>query len=304
MDTIKVFDRQTNKLTFEKTYGEFFLKLAYGDRWFSKIFYLVFLPITTSFPFLSTLYGWLQKTKQSRKKIVPFIKNYDVDASEFAQPVHTFTSFNDFFIRKLKPKARPIDLRENVVIMPADARYLVMRNVKQQETFSIKGGTFNLSSFLNSKPLAKKFEQGDMVIARLCPLDYHRFHFPFDCAIQEPASLINGSLYSVSPWALKKRSTILSENKRILTLLSSPVFGLVACVEIGATCVGTIHQTCSKEKGIKKGEEKGFFSFGGSCLVMLFEPGRITFDKDLVQHSKQHIEIVGKWGSSLAIAQS
>lgn len=299
MDPITVFDRKTGQFVQEKTYGEFFLKLAYGNGWFSTLFYKIFLPCAASFPLLSVLYGMLQKTRRSRKKIAPFIRNYSIDISEFEKPVKAFTSFNDFFIRTLKPNARPAERSPYTAIMPADARYLVMHAVKQEARFSIKGGSFNLHSFLNSKKLAYEFEGGNMVIARLCPLDYHRFHFPFDCDIEQKPTLINGSLYSVSPWALKKRSTILSENKRVLTLLNSNVFGKVAFVEIGATCVGTIHQTFTKSKGIKKGEEKGFFSFGGSCIVMIFKPGHILFDHDLITHSKQNIEVVSKWGTSL-----
>lgn len=298
MDSTKIFDRQAQKLTFEKTYGEFFLKLAYGHHWFSKIFYSIFLPIITSFSFLSSFYGWLQKCSWSRRKIKPFIKKYEIDASEFEKPIDTFTSFNDFFIRKLKAGARPVVEDPNVMIAPADARYLVLPKVHNHHRFSIKKATFNLGSFLTNQAISTHFEGGSMVIARLCPLDYHRFHFPFDATIKQEPTLINGSLYSVSPWALKKRFSILAENKRVITLLDSPTFGLVAFVEIGATCVGTIWQTYTQNE-VKKGDEKGYFSFGGSSIVMLFEPGRITFDEDLLSYSKQGIETVCKWGTRL-----
>ena len=83
-------------------------------------------------------------------------------------------------------------------------------------------------------------------------------------------------------------------------MLDSDTFGSVAFVEIGATCVGTIHQTF-QGTNMKKGDEKGYFSFGGSCIVMLFEKGRITFDNDLITYSKKEIEVVSKWGTQLGM---
>ncbi len=194
MDPTKIFNRETKDLEIEKTYGEFFLKLSYGNQWFAKLFHSCLLPLATSFSFLSEGYGFLQKSKRSRGKIKPFIKKYDIDANEFEKRLEDFSSFNDFFIRKLKEGSRTIDSHPDHAIMPADARYLVAPSITNDKQFSIKNGTFNLTSFLDSDQLASSFEGGSMAIARLCPLDYHRFHFPFDCRIASPPKLINGSL--------------------------------------------------------------------------------------------------------------
>ena len=126
-------------------------------------------------------------------------------------------------------------------------------------------------------------------MARLCPTDYHRFHFPFSCHASS-VKVINGFLYSVNPLALSKNIEIFTENTRVISTLTSEIFGEVIFIEVGATNVGSIHQTY-REGTVQKGEEKGYFSFGGSSLILLFEEGRIVFDQDLIEAGKTGVEI-------------
>ena len=136
-----------------------------------------------------------------------------------------------------------------------------------------------------------------MVIARLSPTDYHRFHFPVDGTPSAPHP-VQGPLFSVNSIALAKRLSALWENKRVMTEIATEC-GTILMVEIGATCVGSIHQTFSPHAKVKKGDEKGYFSFGGSCLVLLFEKNRIRFDADLVMNSSKQLETKGLFGTSL-----
>jgi phosphatidylserine decarboxylase len=140
-----------------------------------------------------------------------------------------------------------------------------------------------------------------MVISRLCPVDYHRFHFPVG-GQPGPTRRINGWLYSVSPYALRRQLAYLWENKRVVTLVESPVFGRVAMVEIGATMVGSILQTFVDGRAVAKGEEKGLFKFGGSCVVTLFRAGRIRIDADLLEHSANQIEVYARMGERMGVA--
>jgi len=140
-----------------------------------------------------------------------------------------------------------------------------------------------------------------MVISRLCPVDYHRFHFPFAGIPSEPR-LIKGPLFSVSPIALRRNIHYLVQNKRMLTELESSVFGSVACFEVGATNVGTIVHTFVSGRPVAKGEEKGLFKFGGSCVITLFQPGRIRFDQDLVEQSRACLETYARMGDRLGVA--
>ena len=293
---IQYIDRKTNTLCEEKIYGEKPLLLLYGDSFFSKIFSYTLLPLLAYLPFFSNFYGFLQKRPASRAKIEPFIQTYAIDRAEFL--TEDFRSFNDFFIRKLKPSCRPIHSDPNIASMPADGRYLVYPRF---DRFLAKGQEFTLASFLNDPVYARRFETGSMLIARLCPVDYHRFHFPCDGVPCKPR-LINGPLYSVSPIALRKRISILSENKRVVTEIDTPRFGTILYVEIGATAVGTIQQTFSPDQPVKKGDEKGYFEFGGSCLVLLFEENRIAFDADLVENTNKGLETLCRFGESLGRA--
>lgn len=294
MEKVTYIDRLTQAIEEENIYGKKALCLLYGTGWFSKVFFFLFHPFIVKFSFLSKLYGFLQKRKQSVKKIAPFVRTFQIDTKEFAS--QEFHSFNDFFTRRLQPGSRPIHEDPNTIILPADGRYSVFPKLNVVDHFFVKGNTFDLSQFLQDKELVKTYENGAMVIARLCPVDYHRFHFPIDCIPSEPV-LINGYLYSVSFPALKKNIRYLSENKRYITTLKTKEFGKILFVEIGATNVGSVHQTFAYNTPCVKGQEKGYFSFGGSCIVLLFEPDRVVFDKDLVF---QPMEVKGLMGQSLA----
>jgi len=296
---ITYVDRETKEEKVEKVYGNGYLIFLYQSNPLSWLLRALFCKP----PFFSKLYGSLQKKPSSKKKIAPFIENYQVDTSEFLDPPDSFPTFNDFFIRKLKPSARPIHNGNDEAVLPADGRYLVFDNIEREEGFLVKGKKFNLETLLRNPKLAHKYAQGSMVMARLAPVDYHRFHFPCHCTPSETTP-INGPLYSVNPIALRKNIQILAENKRVITHLKTEHFGTVLFIEIGATFVGSIHQTYAPDTPQAKGAEKGYFSFGGSCLILLFEPFRIQFTPDLLAASHKKLETLGQMGQSLGRALS
>jgi len=295
---IIVVDRKTKQAFEENVYGRAFIEAFYGKS--SKL-YAFFLPLFAGYRFFSRLYGLIQKSPFSKKKVKPFIKKFGVDEKEFLLPVDSFKSFNDFFIRKLKKEARPIEVGDKVAILPADGRYLVYPNIEMADGFLVKGKKFSLEELFLDKDLAKKYQNGTMVIARLCPTDYHRFHFPCDC-IPSASIEIHGKLDSVNPLALQRRIEIFSHNKRAYTLLDTTHFGQVAFFEIGAMCVGAIHNTYKAGSVCKKGDEKGYFSFGGSSLLIFFEPNKIVLDEDLLAASQEKREVLGLMGQSLGRA--
>lgn len=249
-------------------------------------------------PLFSALFGALQKTSLSKKKIIHFIEKYEIDTSEFADPVESFRCFNDFFTRKLKVSSRPINPEEKVAICPADGRYFAFQNLGEADGIFVKGQKFLLSKLLQSDALAQEYGDASLVMVRLAPVDYHRFHFPCAC-IPEKARLINGPLYSVNPIALRQSISILHENKRYITPLSSEQFGTVICIEVGATNVGTVIQTFNPGKEYVKGEEKGYFSFGGSCILLLFSKGSLKVDQDLIDNTQDSIETICQMGQSI-----
>jgi phosphatidylserine decarboxylase len=291
-------DRKTKREEKEKVYGQFFIEMFYGKGVLARFFSRTLLPIFSKNPVFSRLYGAFQKSAFSRFKIQPFIKAFHVDASEFLEPVSSFASFNEFFIRRLKPDLRPMAEGDDVAVLPADARYLVFPDIQKADGFWVKGKKFSLRELVQEDSLAARYERGAMVIARLCPVDYHRFHFPCQC-VPGASKLINGPLFSVNPMALKRNIEILSENKRMVTELETSNFGKVLYIDVGATYVGSIIQTYTPGKSYAKGEEKGYFSFGGSCLILLFEPSKIVFDQDLIDASLRKMEVRGFLGQSL-----
>ncbi len=301
MDPITYINRQTGQIEQEKVFGAKALGFLYGNSYLSRFFGPALLQMLAKTPLISASYGWMQQQSWTKQNIRPFIQAFQVDPSEFLENIDHFQSFNDFFIRKLKPKARPIAPGSTTAIMPADGRYLFYPNIEEADGFVVKGEKFNLATLLENERLASHYQHGTMVIARLCPSDYHRFHFPVDC-IPGESKLINGWLFSVNPVAIKRDVNIFTQNKRTLCELDTRMFGKVLFMEIGATNVGSIHQTYTPYQFYPKGSEKGYFSFGASSLILLFEPGAIILDSDLIQHP--HVEMRCLMGQSLGTTKN
>ncbi len=231
----------------------------------------------------------------SKSRVKPFIETYGIAEEEHVKRADEFTSFNDFFYRKLKPEARPEDEAEDSVVFPADGRHLGFSKASEVEGVFVKGQQFNLERLLGDSDLAARYADGAAVFSRLCPVDYHRFHFPV-AGVPGNARLINGLLYSVNPLALRDRLSILWENKRYVTEIDTEEVGKVLVLEIGATNVGSVNLTYVPTRPVKKGEEKGYFAFGGSATFTIFEPGRVKLADDLLEQSAQQRELYAKVG--------
>lgn len=236
-------------------------------------------------------------TPESAARVDPFIAQYGLDPADFAEPPSSFRSFNEFFYRKLKPEARPI--ADAPIVFPADGRHLGFPDISAISSFFVKGQTFDLPSLLGDAELAKKYAKGTLVLSRLCPVDYHRYHFPAAGTPSETKTL-PGPLFSVSPIALAKNLSYLWTNKRTLTRLETEDYGTILIMEIGATCVGSIHQTFTPGQPVAKGAEKGYFAFGGSSTITIFEPGKVTLSPDLLENSAKQTELYARIGSEMA----
>jgi phosphatidylserine decarboxylase len=237
----------------------------------------------------ANIYALYQNCFLSKKNIVPFIKKHNIDVSEFVKTVEQFTSFNDFFIRKIKPGFRVIDDHSSVVTSPADGKLFVIEDISQDVPFFVKHKKFDLRSFLKDVVLAKQYEGGVMMLFRLAPYDYHRFHFPIDCIAQKP-NIINGRFESVNPIVYGAGFQPLTENERHLIMLQSQTFGDVVFISVGAMCVGKIVETFKPNKYYKKGDDCGYFAFGGSTVVLLFKRGIVKPKEIFVKHSQEGYE--------------
>lgn len=295
-DAIHYFNRYTQRVETEQIYGEGFMRWIYGTLTGRLALHAV-----AKRGFFSRWYGWRMDRAASRAKVAPFIQNFRVDPGEFADAPESFRTFNEFFYRKLKSEARPIAGDARTAVFPADGRHLGFSDVSQVEGIFVKGEVFSLGELLRDQELAEQFHRGTMVLSRLCPVDYHRYHFPVGGLATEPR-LINGWLYSVSPIALRRNIHIFTENKRAITRIESPEFGTVLMLEVGATNVGSFEYTFPPNTRVAKGAEKGYFKFGGSSTITLFEPGRVKLDADILAHTAEHRELYARMGDRLGVA--
>ena len=277
----------------EKIYGEKWLRFSY-ENYLGKIG----LWAMVQRKWFSQWYGRKMDTPASREKIFPFIQNYNLNQGEFLQSPDSFNSFNEFFYRKLKPVARPVDTCENSLVFPADGRHLLIPDLSKVKQIYTKGQTFDLKQLLGCATLANKFEDGSMLISRLCPVDYHRFHFPISGHLH-PTRLIKGALFSVNPIALCQKISIFWENKRYVSILENQHIGNIAQLLIGATCVGSVHLTSKENSSVQKGEEYGYFSFGGSCVITLYSRNKVDFREDLKEQSGKGYESYFKMGENM-----
>jgi phosphatidylserine decarboxylase len=297
-ESIQFYNRYTHEIETEIVYGERWLRWAYESPWGRAA-----MAVLIKRAIFSKWYGWRMSRPESRGRVLPFIEAYHINRDEMLGQPEFFPTFNAFFARKLKRDARPIAAGKDVIVFPADGRHFAIPNLSENDGIFVKGVRFDLAALLRDDALTKKFARGSMLISRLCPVDYHRFHFPFG-GIPSAARTINGPLYSVSPIALRQRPTLLWENKRCLTRLDTEAAGEVLLVEVGATCVGSICQTYHPGRAVAKGDEKGYFLFGGSCLLTIFEPGRVRFARDLLEQSAERREVYARMGDEMAVATS
>jgi phosphatidylserine decarboxylase len=291
VETIRYFNRHTQEQETEQVYGESFLRWTYGN----PLGKLALHALVKRHGF-SKWYGKRMSKPESASRVLPFIDKYGMNPADFLDSPSTYQSFNEFFFRKLKPEARPIDPAP--IVFPADGRHLGFADISKIDSFFVKGQTFDLPALLGDSALAAKYAHGSLVLSRLCPVDYHRFHFPA-AGIPSETRTIPGPLFSVSPIALAQQLSYLWTNKRTITQLQTEDFGSILLLEIGATCVGSIHQTYAPNQPVEKGDEKGYFAFGGSSTITIFEPRKITLAKDLLENSSKQIELYARIGSAM-----
>ena len=293
---IKYFNRYTGNIETEAVYGERFLRWAYGTS-----SGLLSVEVLIKQIWVSRWYGWRMNRSKSRHRVPRFVSRYGVKMADFEREAHDYQSFNDFFSRKLKDGARKIDKNPKSIVFPVDGRHMGFQNISLIRGVFVKGQYFNLEKLLGDAAEADHYKDGALVLSRLCPVDYHRFHFPVGGDVGE-SRYIKGPLYSVNPFALRFSLGILSENKRMITPIETPNIGRVLMLEVGATFVGSLMQSFQKNSAVNRGDEKGFFRFGGSSTILLFEKGKIQLDQDLVTQSANGLELYAKMGDRMGAA--
>ncbi len=277
-------DRQTGSIVVEHVPGQSLLHWFYGTSTGHLVFRAVF-----NRPLFSRLYGWWKQRTWTRRQIRPFVERYRIDLDEIEHPLSHYSSFNDFFIRRLKPGARPCDPDPERLCCPADGKVLVYPQIAAEDVLPVKSNQLSARELLAAAIDPTPYHGGAALVVRLAPYDYHRFHFPADGQVGQ-TQWIDGTYHSVNPIALARVPDVFHRNRRSVCELSTPTFGRIAYIEVGAINVASIVQTHSIGP-CERGQEKGFFQFGGSTVVLLFEPGAIAFDSDLVADSETGLEV-------------
>lgn len=298
-EPITFFNRYSGAYEKETVYGEASLRFAYETSLGRGLTALVF-----SRPFLSRLFGWYMRRPASKKRIRPFVEQYGLDAETFARPLEDYDSFNAFFCRELKPGVRPVDPDPRSVVFPADARHLGWESLGTERSVFVKGQQWDLRALLGNDPeLCRTFAGGSLVLSRLCPVDYHHFHYPVSGGVGD-SRWLDKRLFSVSPISLRQRLAYLWENHRCLTLIDTPEIGEVCFIEVGATNVGTIHhRPLPPDRQVGKGDPKGWFSFGGSSVITLFPKGAVTLSEDLLRTTREGVELYAHVGDRMGTFQ-
>ncbi len=281
----------------EKVYGEAVLKWLYTSFWGCCLMRPSIMAL------LSRIYGYFQSSPLSKRKIAPFIENFEICMDDFLPADgrganDPYGHFNEFFIRRFK-KGRRIFVQGKKIPAFSEARYFGHECINEQETVPVKGQFLTAFQILNHSKWYSCFEAGPLLIARLCPVDYHRFHFPDKGKILDFYP-IKGGLHSVNPFALKKYPGIFMMNERQVSILETEIFGKLAYVEVGAMCVGKIFQSF-KEKVFIRGQEKGYFLFGGSTILVFGEKGKWRPSLDIIENTNKGLETYLHLGTEVGV---
>jgi len=297
---IQIFNRRENRMEIEKVYGDRMVKFAYG----TSIGRLLGPFIASKM--LSQYYGKSQDTLKSAQKVPPFLKTFNIQIDQYEKgsfkenPIETsYQSFNEFFIRKFRQGQRTFTGNDHAMGAFAEARYFGHASMRDDLTVPVKGSMLRAIDLIGDRAVAEDFIGGPLMIARLCPVDYHRYHYPDDGKTLK-AFTIPGDLHSVNPLALKYRQDIFIKNERRVSILETAHFGKLAYIEVGATCVGKIVQSFDESKSFNKGNEKGYFLFGGSTVVLCGEKGKWMPSEDMLNNTQAGVETYIQLGDVVA----
>ena len=277
MQPIEYIDRATGEKVAESVMGDKALRFAYETMLGRTLW-----PVLFGSKAISAMMGRRYDSPRSRKSIASLASIPGCRAEEAEKPLSEYSSFNDFFTRRLKPGARPVG---DGVVSPADGRLMLYLAADAESPFPLKGATRSLRTVFDGNAPDGLY---DIAVVRLAPVDYHRFHFPCDCRTPDPARVVPGKYHSVNPIALLRYPDVYADNERQIVACDAD-FGRFWLVDVGAFGVGTIVQTYSCETHAK-GDEKGYFKFGGSTVILIARAGALTFDGDLVRNSAQGLE--------------
>jgi phosphatidylserine decarboxylase len=225
-----------------------------------------------------------------------FASIYGIDISEAEMPLSDYAGFDEFFTRRLRPDARPIDRSPGRVVSPADGTVVESGLATGGKLLQAKGVFFSLAELLADDDAAARLEGGPYLITYLSPKDYHRVHAPAGGKVVGWHH-VPGSLFTVGAKSVEREPGLFVRNERFITLIDGEA-GLVAVVMVAAVGVGHVtasydpevathadrfrraavrHRRYDVPIAIARGDELGIFHLGSTTIVV-FAPGRVVLD--------------------------
>lgn len=273
----RIYDRQTKKISIENQYKENILNYIYNN-----ICGRILLKIWFSLPIYSKIVARSKKSKKSIKDIEPFIQKHNIKIEQFEDK--KYISFNDFFIRKYKKQYLNIDSKKNSLIAPAESKLLVYK-IEKDLKIKIKSSIYDLYEIVKENNIETTFMDGYILIFRLAVTDYHRYIFIDNGKIIK-SQKIKGKLHTVS--SISDKYKIYKENTREVNYIDYSNLGKTIQIEVGAMQVGKIVN--NKKEVFEKGEEKGYFEYGGSTIILIIKKDKVEIDSDILENSKLEVE--------------
>ncbi len=295
---VLVYDREQRELRPEKVFGGGALRFFYGGPLGRVMTWVLF----KRRPF-SWLYGCLQRrSRGAAARIEKFVQACEIDVAQYEKPLDAYPTLDAFFTRRFRDGARPVDPQEGVATFGAEGRVLVYPVLEADRLVPVKGRSLRIGDLLGDRSLGERYAGGTVVVIRIAPADYHRFHFP-EAGVPTGIRRVGGSLHSVTPIALESGADVFGGNERHISTLATDAFGEILLVEVGAMLVGRIVQTYQPDRPVERCQEKGYFAFGGSTVIYVFEAGRIGVDGDLVEQSAAGQETLVRLGTRMGEAR-
>lgn len=240
-------------------------------------------------PWFSALAGAALETGLSASLIPGFARRNRIDMSEYEEK--RYHSFREFFIRKTRPEARPMAEGDKILVSPCDGRLSVHR-IGHDSGFYIQETEYSLKKLLRSENLAKRYEDGYAVVIRLSLEDGHRFCYAAE-GVRSSGIALPG-VYHASHTPAEESFPVYQENAREYCLLQTVRFGTILMMEVGK--VRNLHKSPRK---VDKGEEKGYFEFGGSAVILFLQHGKVRLDYDLMENTENGFETIVKMGERI-----
>lgn len=265
------------------------------DFLYSNVITRILLKPFITKPF-SNLVALYMNSGLSKHRIKKFIDKNDINIYEYDDK--NYTSYNDFFTRKVISTKRPINARSDILISPCDSKLLAYK-ITDDLCLNIKNSYYSINTIIDND-IIDEYRDGLALVFRLSTDNYHRYCY-IDNGSKEKNNHINGVYHTVQPISLKHYN-FYKTNSREWTILNTNNFGKVIQIEIGALCIGRIKNN-HEIYIFKKGEEKGYFEFGGSTIVLLFKKNTIKLDDDIVNNSQENIETIVKYGQRIGKAK-